>query len=129
MEITFDGNKVVTAHLNGHIIRTDQPLQYGGNNSAPAPYDLFLASIGTCTGIYVKSFCDKRGIPADNIKITQTVEYDPEKKLPSLINTKIHLPAGFPEKYREALILSANQCAVKKTISDPPQFTIDTVID
>ena len=58
MEITFDGGKVVTAHSHGHIIKTDQPLHSGGQNSAPSPYELFLASIGTCTGIYVKSFCD-----------------------------------------------------------------------
>ena len=67
MEITFDGGKVITAHLNGHIIRTDQPIDNGARNTAPAPYDLFLASIGTCAGIYVKSFCDRRQIPADGI--------------------------------------------------------------
>jgi len=68
MEITFDGGKVITAHLNGHIIKTDQSVKSGGQNSAPAPYDLFLASIGTCAGIYVKSFCDQREIPSENIK-------------------------------------------------------------
>ena len=65
MEITFDGDKVITAHLNGHIIRTDKPAEYGGTNSAPAPFELFLASIGTCAGIYIKSFCDKRQISTD----------------------------------------------------------------
>jgi putative redox protein len=63
MEITFDGGKVITAHLNGHTIRTDQPVNGGGGNSAPAPFELFKASIGTCAGIYVKSFCDQREFP------------------------------------------------------------------
>ena len=76
MEIFFEGNKKVSANLNGTIIRTDQPLQAGGNGSAPAPFDLFLASIGTCAGIYVKGFCDQRGIPSDNIKIIQHMQYD-----------------------------------------------------
>ncbi|MCX6302628.1 MAG: hypothetical protein NTW82_10635 [Bacteroidia bacterium] len=58
MEITFEGGKVVTAHTQGHSIKTDQPVDNGGSNSAPSPYDLFLASIGTCAGVYVKSFCD-----------------------------------------------------------------------
>ena len=70
MEITFDGGKVITAHTHGHIIRTDQPLDNGGGNTAPAPYDLFLASIGTCAGIYIKGFCDNRNIPTDGIKIS-----------------------------------------------------------
>ncbi len=67
MEITFDGDKVITAHLNGHVIRTDQPLDGGGGNTAPSPFDLFMASIGTCAGIYVKSFCDNRNIPTEGI--------------------------------------------------------------
>ena len=69
MVVTFDGGKVNTAHLNGHVIRTDQPEKSGGQNSAPALCDLFLASIGTCAGIYVRSFCDQREISSDNIKI------------------------------------------------------------
>ena len=96
MEITFDGGKVITAHLNGQTIRTDQPTENGGTNSAPAPFELFLASIGTCAGIYIKSFCDKRQISTDGIKIIQTMEYDNDKKLASVFKLDIQLPAGFP---------------------------------
>jgi putative redox protein len=126
MEITFDGGKVITAHLNGHIIRTDQPLDNGGDNTAPAPFELFLASIGTCAGIYIKSFCDKRQIPTDSIKIIQTMEFDVVKKVPGVISLDIQLPADFPEKYREAVINAAELCLVKKTISSQPEFKIIT---
>ncbi len=128
MEITFDGGKVVTAHLNGHKIVTDQPLDNGGTNTAPAPYDLFLASIGTCAGIYVKSFCDQRGIPTDNMRIVQSIEFDHVKRLPGAIKLDIQVPADFPEKYKEAMINVASLCAVKKTINNPPQFEIVTTI-
>lgn len=127
MEITFDGDKVITAHYNGHIIRTDQPVAAGGDNSAPAPFDLFLASIGTCAGIYVKSFCDQRGISTDEMKIVQTIEYDRQKRLPGRIKLEIVLPEGFPEKYRDALINVAELCAVKRSIADPPVFEVSTV--
>jgi putative redox protein len=126
MEVTFDGGKVITAHLNGHIIRTDQPLDNGGDNTAPAPFELFLASIGTCAGIYIKSFCDKRQIPTDSIKIIQTMEFDEVKKVTGVISLDIQLPADFPEKYREAVINSAELCLVKKTISNQPEFKIIT---
>ena len=124
MEITFDGGKVVTAHSHGHIIRTDQPLDNGGDNSAPAPFDLFLASIGTCAGIYVKSFCDNRKIPTDNIKIIQKTEYDKETGLPVDITLDIKLPSDFPEKYRASVINVAELCKVKKSIAHPPVFKI-----
>ena len=126
MEISFDGGKVITAHLNGQTIRTDQPVENGGSNSAPAPFDLFLASIGTCAGIYVKSFCDRRQIPAEGIKIIQTMEFDNEKKIPSIFRLDIQLPSGFPEKYKEAVINAAELCLVKKTINNKPEFQIIT---
>jgi ribosomal protein S12 methylthiotransferase accessory factor len=126
MEITFDGGKVVTAHTQGHSIRTDQPLDNGGGNTAPAPYDLFLASIGTCAGIYVKSFCDNRNIPTDGIKIIQSYVWNKETGLPLNIKLDIKLPAGFPEKYKASLIHVADLCKVKKTIASPPVFEIVT---
>jgi len=126
MEITFEGGKVITAHLNGQIIRTDQPLENGDGNSAPAPFDLFLASIGTCAGIYVKSFCDRRQISTEGMKIIQTMEFDNEEKTPSLFKLNIQLPSGFPEKYKEAVINAAELCLVKKTINNQPEFQIIT---
>jgi putative redox protein len=128
MEITFDGGKVITAHLNGHIIRTDQPVKSGGGDTAPAPFELFLASIGTCAGIYVKSFCDHREIPSENIKIIQSLEFDKETKLPSNIRLDIQLPSDFPEKYKAAVINAAELCLVKKTINNPPSFEVVTTI-
>jgi ribosomal protein S12 methylthiotransferase accessory factor len=126
MEITFDEGKVVTAHSHGHIIKTDQPVLNGGQNSAPSPYELFLASIGTCAGIYVKSFCDNRHIPTDNIKIIQTAEFDEETGLPVNIKLDIKLPVDFPEKYIEAVISVAELCKVKKTLASPPVFEVFT---
>jgi putative redox protein len=126
MEITFDGEKVVTAHIDGHIIRTDQPLDNGGGNTAPAPFDLFLASIGTCAGIYVKSFCDKRQISTEGVKIIQSIEYKADNRIPAVIKLDIQLPAGFPEKYRDAVINAAELCLVKKTINSQPEFQVIT---
>jgi ribosomal protein S12 methylthiotransferase accessory factor len=126
MEITFDGGKVITAHTHGLIIRTDQPLDNGGGNTAPAPYDLFLASIGTCAGIYIKGFCDNRNIPTEGIKIIQSYEWNQETGLPVNIRLDIKLPAGFPEKYKASLIHVADLCKVKKTMANPPKFEIIT---
>jgi len=129
MEITFDGNKVITAHLSsGHQVKTDQPVKVGGENSAPAPFELFLASIGTCAGIYIKSFCDQRNISTEHIKINQTAQYNNETGLPTDIKLEIQLPADFPEKYKAAVINAAELCKVKKTIANPPKFEVITSI-
>ena len=126
MEITFEGGKVVTAHTRGHLIRTDQPLDNGGENTGPTPFDLYLASIGTCAGVYVKSFCDNRLIPTDNIRIIQKTEFDDGTGLPVNITNDIQLPADFPEKYTASVISVAELCKVKKSIAKPPSFSIVT---
>jgi ribosomal protein S12 methylthiotransferase accessory factor len=124
MEITFDGGKVVTAHTRDHIIKTDQSLDNGGGNTAPAPFELYLAAIGTCSGVYVKSFCDNRKIPTENIRIIQKTEFSKETGLPVNITIDIQLPADFPEKYKASVISVAGLCKVKKSIVNPPVFEI-----
>ena len=128
IEITLDGGKVVTAHINGKTIQTDQSVRNGGGGTAPEPFELFLASIGTCAGIYVQSFCDQRGIAAEGIRIIQSVEFDPDKRVPSRFRLNIELPADFPEKYRAAVINAAELCLVKKTINNSPQFEVTASI-
>lgn len=128
MEITFDGGKIVTAHTHGHSIKTDQPSDNGGTNSAPTPFDLFMASIGTCAGLYVKSFCDNRKIPTDGIRIIQTSQFDKETGLPVEIKIDIQVPSTFPEKYRPSLVYVAELCKVKKTITAQPKFEVLTSV-
>ena len=127
IQISFDGNKRVNANVNGHIVKTDQPVHSGGDNSAPAPYELFLASLGTCAGIYVKSFCDQRNISTDNISLEQIIEWDKIANKLGKITFQINLPADFPEKYKESVIKAAELCAVKKTITDPPAMAVIAV--
>jgi putative redox protein len=132
MEITvsFPGGKKVNAEINGMIITTDQPKLQGGEGTAPTPFAHFLASIGTCAGIYVLSFCQERVIPTDQITLQERLEYatsdDGKSKLSKII-VDINVPHDFPAKYHKALVKVADQCAVKKTIMDPPQFVINTV--
>lgn len=128
MLVTFPGGKRVDAHFDGFHIQTDQPLLAGGEGSAPEPYTLFLASIATCAGIYVKSFCDHRGISADEITLVQRMHYDPSRRRMAKIAIDILVPEDFPEKYHKALARAAGQCAVKRTMEDPPIFEVETLV-
>lgn len=130
IKITFPGGKKVNAELDGMVIPTDQPVRFGGEGSAPAPFTLFLASIGTCAGIYILGFCQERGIPTDRITLSQRMEHAISEGKSSLskIIIDIRVPGDFPEKYREAVKKVAEQCAVKKAVMNPPAFEINTVV-
>ena len=126
--VTLPGGKKVDARLNGHVIRTDQPASNGGEDTAPAPFGLFLAAIGTCAGIYVAGFCQKRGLPTEGIRILQRNRFDQETGTLLGVDLDIEVPPEFPEKYREALVRVADQCAVKKAIQAQPVFGVRTVV-
>jgi putative redox protein len=129
LQITFPGGKRVDAAFMDQIIKTDQSRQSGGDGSAPEPYLLFLASLGTCAGIYVLGFCQSRGLSPEGISLTQKMDWDMATHRLARVFLEIHVPPSFPEKYRDALARAADQCAVKKTLLSPPDFHIATVVD
>ncbi len=128
MAITFPGGKKVDADVRGHVIRTDQSVSGGGEDSAPAPYDLFLASLGTCSGIYVLGFCQSRGLSTEGIRLVQRHIFDPATNALSKVQIDVEVPPSFPEKYHAALVRVANKCAVKRTLQDPPEVEVNTVV-
>ncbi len=124
MIIDFPGGARVDAHVGPYTIQTDQPPVA----SAPTPFTLFLASMGTCAGIYVLGFCQQRGLPTDGIRIVQRMEKDPFSGLISNVELEIQVPPEFPEKYHASLVRSAEMCAVKKHLENPPVFNVHTTV-
>jgi putative redox protein len=127
IKVGFPGGKRVDAQVKEFTIQTDQPVYQGGDGSAPAPFDLFLASLATCSGIYVLSFLQQRNIPADDLSLTMRTELDPETKKIKTVYFDIQMPPDFPKKYYNAVIKSVNGCAVKKLIENPPEFKVQIV--
>jgi len=128
IRVTFPGGRRVDADFDGELIRTDQSKLSGGDGSAPAPFRLFLASIGTCAGIYILSFCQERNLPTDGIELIQQQEYDESGRRLAKITITINVPPDFPQKYHRALVHAANLCTVKKAIVDPPEFEVETSV-
>ena len=126
MKITFPGGKKVNAEFNGFTQETDQAIVSGGEGSATEPFTLFLSSIGTCAGIYVLGFCQLRGIDTNGLEIVQSMNFNPLSRMIDKIKLNIILPDDFPDKYKKAVINSANLCAVKKHLENPPRFEITT---
>ena len=127
LKVYFPGGKRVYADFDGFTVETDQPVAGGGEGSAPAPFDLFLASIGTCAGIYALGFMQQRGIDTEGADISMRTQRDPEKGLIGKIDIELKLPPGFPEKYRAAIVNAMNLCTVKKHMDQPPSFEVTAV--
>jgi ribosomal protein S12 methylthiotransferase accessory factor len=125
--VTIPGGRRVDALVGRHVVRTDQPTDNGGEDTAPSPFEHFLAAIGTCAGIFVQGFCAKRSLPTEGIRIVERPSYAADGTL-SGVDLDIQVPPSFPEKYREALVRVADQCSVKKAIQAQPRFQVRTVV-
>ncbi len=125
--VTLPGGRRVDARIGAHVVRTDQPVSNGGEDSAPSPFQVFLASIGACAGIFVQGFCAARKLPTDGIRIVERPRYS-ENGVLAAVDLDLELPSTFPEKYREALIKVVDGCSVKKAIAAQPEFTVHTSI-
>ncbi len=128
IQVSFPGGKRVDARVScggsAIVVRTDQPLDHGGQGTAVAPFDLFLASLATCGGYYVLAFCQARGVPTQGITLRQHTDIDATTHLPSRIRIEVGLPPSFPEKYRTAVVRAAEGCKVKKTMAAMPSVEV-----
>lgn len=128
VEMSFPGGLEVNAEVKGFTVRTDQPEKVGGGGTAPAPFDLFLASLGTCAGLYVLQFCKKRDIDTSQLGVSMETIKDPETRRIATIRIDVRLPEGFPEKYIPAVRRAVDQCTVKRHILEPPEFVVEAKV-
>jgi len=118
--VDFPGGERVDAHFGPFTIHTDQ------DGSAPSPFATFLASIGTCAGIYVLGFLKQRNLPTEGVRIIQRHYSNPMTGMIDKVDLEIQVPSSFPERYYPALVRTAELCAVKKHLAHPPQFDVFT---
>lgn len=115
LEAAFDDFKVIT----------DQPIRYKGDGSAPSPFDYFLASSALCAAYFVKVYCVARGIPTDDIRLSQNNIVDPENRYNQIFNIQIELPESISEKDRAGILAAMDRCTVKRVIQNNPGFQIE----
>lgn len=126
LRISLLGKKKISAHFDGYEVSTDQPKKSGGDGSAPSPFDLFLASIGTCAGFFAQSYCQAHNLPTDGIELVQTQVRDEKTRLVTSIKLELTIPASFPEQHRDGVINAINACSVKKHFAHPPNIYVET---
>lgn len=115
-KVTFPGNKKVDVEFDNFTIKTDQKKKYGGDNTAPEPFNIFLSSLASCAGIYAVSFCDTRKLDTNIMYLVlEAVSKEGQKHMDE-IKLTLHVNKDFPEKYIKPVIKSMNSCAVKNQL-------------
>lgn len=125
VEVAFPGGKRVDARIGDFHIHTDQAVKAGGEAAAPQPFDLFLASIATCAGIFALNFCQARNLETQGLGVRLDCDFDEQRKLFTQMRLLVSLPEGFPDRYREGIIRAVELCPVKRHINESPNFTVE----
>lgn len=113
IQIKFDENGRIVPFMNGAEITMNE-----------SPFLIFLATAGMCSAVFVRSFMQQRGLPFEEVGITQKMNYNRMTNMVSDIDMVVDLPANFPEKYVGAIKNVIAQCPVKRHLAEPPTFNV-----
>jgi|TARA_R110000796_G_scaffold208755_1_gene325009 ribosomal protein S12 methylthiotransferase accessory factor len=127
IKVNYLDNLRVEAKFDDFSVISDQPIRYKGDGSAPGPFDYFLASSALCAAYFVKVYCNTRGIPTDNIRLSQNNIVDPENRYNQIFKIQVELPDDISDKDRQGILRAIDRCTVKKVVQAGPEFQIETV--
>ena len=115
-----------------HVWNADEPLEAGGTDTAPNPYELLLGSLAACTCVTISWYCRHKKIPLESVSTTydfSRVHADdckdcdiPDKGFIEKITSNVHIEGDFDEAQRKRLAQIAQRCPVHKTLAHGVQF-------
>lgn len=99
-----------------HTWKADEPLEIGGKNQGPNPYELLLSALTSCSAITMKMYANRKEWPMEGAEIQcELVKEDPNA--PYSIRRKIKVLGPLDAEQRERLIQIANLCPVHKMLN------------
>lgn len=121
----LDGAKVSTRIENKFDLLCDQPVPHG-EDTAPAPFDIFLAGIAACAAYFAQRYCRKWQLPHDGISVELEPTFNPQHALTD-IKIRVKVPESFPPEHHAGLLRNAGACPVKKALETPPAISLELV--
>lgn len=111
--------------IRGHELFVDQPVDDGGQDSAPTPTELFVAGLASCVAFYAGRFLRRHDLPAEGLAVDCGFEFAPDRPARvGKVELVVHLPEGFPEERRTALLSVVEHCTVHNSLTQPPEIGI-----
>lgn len=124
LTITHDEKLRFKAESGKHSIVIDLPEAAGGTDAGFSPPQMFIASLGSCIGVYVVDYCERAGIVCKGMKVHLDWKMAEDPKRISDIRVQIDLPAAIPAAREKAILAVAEHCLVHNTILHTPEVAI-----
>jgi len=125
IHVRHEGGDRYRIRIRGHEVLVDQPVDDGGEDSAPTPTELFVAGLASCVGFYAGRFLRRHDLPTEGLAVDCGFEFAPDRPARvGKIELLVHLPEGFPQERRKALLSVIKHCTVHNSLQQSPEVGI-----
>jgi len=109
-----------------HVLMAGEPVEAGGDDAGPGPYDYLLAALGACTSMTMRLYADRKGLAAERFSVRLSHRRvhaqdcaDCETKQGNIgeITRDITIEGDIPEAARTRLMEIADRCPVHETLT------------
>jgi len=133
-DVLVNGDQVRYAQkisVGHHLLQADEPIEAGGLDAGPDPYELLLAALGSCISITLRMYADRKQWPLEDVEVRLTygkihaddcTTCDGELKLIDAIEVQLSLVGDLSEAQRRRLMEISERCPVHRTLSSPIQI-------
>ncbi len=119
----LDGDRFAIG-VRDHTITVDQPLADGGEDTAPTPTELLVASLASCVAFQARRYLARHHLPTTGLTVTADYTLGSHPARVTDIRIDIHLPDAVPVQWLDALLAVTRHCAVHNTLAEPPTVTV-----
>ena len=124
MRVEHRGGDHFDINVRGHVLRVDQPLQDGGDDTAPTPTELFIASLASCVAFYARRYLARHDLPTQGLAVEATFDMGRKPARVAGITLRLILPDAVPPERRDPLLAVATHCTVHNTLTTTPEISI-----
>ncbi len=124
LRVEYESGDKFQIAVRQHSIRVDQPTADGGDDTAPTPTDLFIASLAACVAYYVRRFLSRHGHPVAKLAVTSEVDFASHPHRVGAIDLRIEVPGELDPEQQASLLAVASRCTVHNSLRQPPEVRI-----
>lgn len=104
-----------------HRLNVDEPLDSGGDDTAPSPQELLAASLASCTAVTMEMYAARKGWDLRDVEVE--CEYTPaERGCPTKFSLTLRLPSDLTDEQVQRLKVIATKCPVHRTLDGEVMF-------
>jgi putative redox protein len=124
MRVEHRGGDKFDINVRGHIVRVDQPVKDRGEDTAPTPTELFIASLASCVAFYARRYLARHNLPTDGLAVEATFAMGAKPARVAGIDVRVIVPEGVPVERLDALLAVATHCTVHNTLASEPEVSV-----